>query len=65
MPINFDMGNGKSAVSSNNNNSSSLAVPENVLPRPHTAPSFTEMFRPQSALDIPELSEVNLRNMLK
>lgn len=65
MPINFDMGNDQSAMSNHNNNNSSLAVPENALPRPHTAPSFTEMFRPQSALDIPELSEVNLRNMLK
>ncbi|CAF1614029.1 unnamed protein product [Rotaria magnacalcarata] len=41
---------------------------QNVQPhlpeRPHTAPGSTDMFRPSSALDIPELSQENLRIML-
>ncbi len=40
-------------------------VSQNLLQRPHTAPSSTEMFRPSSALDIPELSKENLRSMLE
>ena len=40
-------------------------ISQNPPPRPHTAPSSSERYRPSSALDVPELSQDNLRTMLK
>jgi hypothetical protein len=45
--------------------SNALNVTENVLQKSRTAPSLTEMYRPPSALSIPELREESLQSMLK
>jgi hypothetical protein len=63
MPIQFGGPTDQQFTSPNNNNI--FNVPQNLLQRPHTAPSSTEMFRPPSTLDTPELSQENLLNMLE
>ncbi len=66
MPIQSDGSNGQQSPFINNTNMPNVPpVPPNLLQRPHTAPSSTEMFRPSSACDIPELSEENLSSMLE
>ena len=63
VPIQFEIPPEQQFVSFNNTNM--LNIPQNLLQRPHTAPSSTEMFRPSSALDTPELSKENLSSMLE
>lgn len=63
MPINIALGNGQQIMSPSSSHNDD-AQPH-LLQRPQTAPGSTEMFRPQSALDIPELSRDSLRNMLR
>jgi hypothetical protein len=63
IPINFGVSTEEQSTSINN--SDTFVVSKSLLQRPHTAPGSTEMFRPSSALDIPELSKENLSTMLE
>ncbi|CAF2335899.1 unnamed protein product [Rotaria sp. Silwood2] len=62
IPINFGMPNEPQSIPISK--STSPFVSPYSLQRPYTAPSSSEMYRPSSALDIPELSQENLRDML-
>ncbi len=63
MPVQFRESTAQKSTSINNTNK--FNVSKNSLQRSHTAPSSTEMFRPPSVSDIPELSKENLRSMLE
>jgi hypothetical protein len=62
MPIQFEGSSRQQFASSNGTNTNNTSP--KFLQRSHTAPLAAEMFRPSSALDIPELSKENLRSML-
>ncbi|CAF0735294.1 unnamed protein product [Rotaria sp. Silwood1] len=62
IPINFGMPTEHQPIPISN--TSSPFVSSYPLPRPSTAPGACEMYRPSSALDIPELSQENLCDML-
>jgi hypothetical protein len=63
VPIHFGFNNHPSNAVMNTSGYAKL--PKHLTPRPHTAPSSAEIYRPSSALDTPELSQDNLRTMLK
>ena len=63
IPINFELNNGRTSISVSHQNHTE--IPNYQPPRPHTAPSSNEIYRPSSVTDIPELSQDNLRSMLE
>ena len=63
LPINFGLPAEQQQRSAGDNHS--YHGSQNLPRRPHTAPSGSEIFRAPSALDVPELSQANLRTMLK
>ena len=63
IPISSNVTTQQQPISISNTNTQN--VRPHLLERPHTAPGSTEMFRPPSAVDIPELSQESLRIMLK
>jgi hypothetical protein len=63
-PIRSEM-NGEQQHSESGTNLSTFNVSPHLLERPRTAPSFNEMYRPPSAVSVPELSKESLHSMLK
>ncbi|CAF4562926.1 unnamed protein product, partial [Rotaria socialis] len=62
IPISSDITTQQQPIPISNANTQN--VRPHLLERPHTAPGSTDMFRPLSALDTPELSQDSLRIML-